>query len=102
MVPSHNSAEVSLMLREANGTAYSLDFGRPLHGPPGGLQPMQLVVVVGVLDAGERADRPHGPIDRVVRAGSLWCLRLALQHRLPVSPRRNRVARLQCVRTDVD
>ena len=58
MVPSHNSGDVSLMLREANGTAYSLDFGRPLQGPPGGLQPMQLVVVVGVLDAGEHANHP--------------------------------------------
>ena len=55
MVPSHNSGDVSLLLREANGTAYSLDFGRPLQGPPGGLLPMQQVIVVGVLDSGERS-----------------------------------------------
>ena len=75
MVPSHNSVDVSLMLREANGTAYSLDFGRPLQGPPGGLQPMQLVVVVGVLDQGERPTHPrasetewHGAVDCLVPA----------------------------------
>ncbi len=53
MVPAHDTDDVSLLLREANGTQFSLDFGQPLQGPPGGLTPMQLVTVVGVLDAGE-------------------------------------------------
>ena len=64
MVPSHNSADVSLMLREANGTAYSLDFGRPLQGPPGGLQPMQLVIVFGVLDQGKRPAHPRAALTK--------------------------------------
>ena len=53
MVPAHDTDDVSLLLREANGTQFSLDFGKPLQGPPGGLMPMQLVIVIGVLDAGE-------------------------------------------------
>ena len=78
MVPSHNSADVSLMLREANGTAYSLDFGRPLQGPPGGLQPMQLVIVVGVLDQGKRPSHPRAVLTKsaeqpAIRTCALLC-----------------------------
>lgn len=58
MVCLNREDAMGFVLRQQNGPELRLDFGTNLTSPPAGLNPNQMVHVVGVLDTGD----PHsGP-----------------------------------------